>query len=58
MQNAIRWPSDQIQPTHIWNPWSKETDANSEDSDYTVRVLLILPMDKRVLNFDSLTFPT
>ena len=40
MQNTVRWRSDQFQPTHIWNPWQKETDANLEDSACKVRVLL------------------
>ena len=42
MQNTVRWRSDQFQPTHIWNPWSNETDANLEDSACTVRVSLFL----------------
>ena len=43
MQNTVRWRSDQFQPTHIWNPWSNETDTNLEDSACTVRVLLFFP---------------
>ena len=47
MQNTIRWRSDQFQPTHIWNPWSNETNANLEDSACTVRVLLFFPMNSQ-----------
>ena len=49
MQNTVRWHSDQFQPTHIWNPWSNETDANLEDSACTVRVLLFfsIPTEQR-----------
>ena len=46
MQNIVRWRSDQFQPTHIWNPWSNETDANLEDSACTIRVLLFFPIRK------------
>ena len=49
MQNTVRWRSDQFQPTHIWNPWSNETDANLEDSACTVRVLLFFPMTEQKL---------
>ena len=42
MQNTDRWRSHQFQPTHIWNPWSNETDANLEDSACTV--LLFFPI--------------
>ena len=38
IQNTVRWRSHQFQPTHIWNPWSNETDANLEDSACIVRV--------------------
>ena len=31
--------SEQFQPTHIWNPWSNETDANLEDSACTVHAI-------------------
>ena len=44
MQNTVKWRSDQLQPTHIWNPWSNETDANLEDFACTVRVLLFFPI--------------
>ena len=30
-----RWRSDQLQLTHIWNPWWNKTDANLEDSACT-----------------------
>ena len=38
MQNTVRWHSNQFQATHIWNPWSNETDGNLEDPVCTVRV--------------------
>ena len=44
MQNTNRSGSDQLQPTHVWNPWSNKTDANLEDSACTVQVLLFSPI--------------
>ena len=57
MQNTVRWRSYQFQPTHIWNPWSNETDANLEDSACTVRVLLFFPIAK-ILIFIAELLPT
>ena len=49
MQNIVTWHFDQFQTTHIWNPWSNETDANSEDSACKVQVLLFFP----IVNFKA-----
>jgi hypothetical protein len=44
MQNTVRCRSDQFKLTHVGNPWSNEADANVEDSDCTVRMLLFFPI--------------
>ena len=44
MQNSIRWRSNRLDGAVVGvffgNPWSNESDANVEDSDCRVRMLL------------------
>ena len=44
MQNINRWRSDQFQlpTTLLFGIWSNKSDANLEDSDCTVRMLLFI----------------
>ena len=48
MQNTVRWCSDWLDGAVVGHffgkPWSNESDANVEDSDCTVRMLLFFSM--------------
>jgi hypothetical protein len=49
MQNTVRWRSERLDGAvvrrFLGHPWSNESEANVEDSDCTVRMLLFISME-------------
>jgi hypothetical protein len=58
MQNTVRWRSNWLDGAVVGRfsgiPWSNESDANVEDSDCTVQMLLFFSINSQ---FTNLNFP-
>ena len=47
MQNTVRWRSNQLDGDVVGSFWGTPSDANVEDSDCTVRMLLFISMPRQ-----------